>query len=155
MKPSAIDLTQELLRTYNDPVMSNIRRADYVEAIVADGPPAGWLVAELVVVVVGLPARRVRLPGVSSSSRPHGRGGGGPTRPGSTLRSVPATGTGPTNGTTIRAATPTSTSSRGIRRRNRRPTSGSLRILDDADHQFRQADHRFRSKPITLEERGP
>ena len=26
---------------------------------------------------------------------------------------------------------------------------------DDADHQFRQADHRFRSKPITLEERGP
>ena len=24
---------------------------------------------------------------------------------------------------------------------------------DDADHQFRQADHRFRSMPITLEER--
>ena len=43
MKPSAIDLTQELLRTYNDPVMPNIRRADYVEAIVAMAlRPAGW-----------------------------------------------------------------------------------------------------------------
>ena len=30
-------------------------------------------------------------------------------------------------------------------------TSGAY--SDDADHQFRQADHRFRSMPITLEER--
>ena len=29
----------------------------------------------------------------------------------------------------------------------------SIAYSDDADHQFRQADHRFRSMPITLEER--
>lgn len=43
MKPSAIDLSKELLRAYNEPVMSNIRRADYVEAIVAMTlRSAGW-----------------------------------------------------------------------------------------------------------------
>ncbi|MYA16312.1 MAG: hypothetical protein F4086_06035 [Gemmatimonadetes bacterium] len=43
MKPSAIDISQELLRQYDDPVMSNIRRADYIEAVVATAlRPAGW-----------------------------------------------------------------------------------------------------------------
>ena len=33
------------------------------------------------------------------------------------------------------------------------PVRGDDAYSDDADHQFRQADHRFRSMPITLEER--
>lgn len=38
-----MDISQELLRPYNEPVMSNIRRADYIEAVVATAlRPAGW-----------------------------------------------------------------------------------------------------------------
>ena len=41
--PVSIDLSRELLRPYDEPVMSNIRRADYVEAIVAMTlRSAGW-----------------------------------------------------------------------------------------------------------------
>lgn len=49
LKPFAIDIRQELLRQYNDPVMSNIRRADYIEAVVATALRPSWVVSELVI----------------------------------------------------------------------------------------------------------
>jgi len=43
MKPSSRDVFHDIVRTYNERVMTNIRRADYVEAIVAVAlRDAGW-----------------------------------------------------------------------------------------------------------------